>query len=847
MPGDEVTQVVGPSDDAISVFADGFAAPVKQIDNNVSQMLSVVRQGFSSSGGGKDGVNDSSGLVSVVMAKDSMSNLTDAIRNVLEMSLREWKTSLEEDEQKQTGGGTEPSDEETSAPATPRRRRSGGGSGGGTEPDDATKLVTSVVEKMQDQNLATYKMSDAIKEIRESLVGQGVDEQKALVQANESINRVLNEQKSSAEKYEKAQERIEARAAAVARLGEEVVSKMTDEEIAQEERDRQAERDKADADREKVKSAGKSALGTDTQKGSLQKMVKDVGSGNMFGAARDLVEGGSTIGDAASTAASMLPEGSSLASLLGGLGDVATTALPVIGAGAAAIGGAAALYSGTQDVAQQNQSLAAQYGMTGQNSLALGTEMGVQAKMTGFTTGLDESQASQLQKSLMSGQADFGTSEYNQGYDFAVSSWQNRGIDTSKAAQYYTDMVVKGGASMKQLDDAMNSLTNTVNNSDYTMQEAEAQLQSTTQSLTAYTGGNTYSAEIASAELSNMSGDTTTASSLAGISGQYNWSTDVYANQAQAQVMSQNPGMSEVQAETLTSLNLMSQGYGLSGSALLYSQVPLSDDDDRTFLQYVQQGDFDGLRSALDSLQQERTNSHALTWAGLTSYLMKTLGFPQQSATDVDSIVEYAQQLYGGVQGVENGESNQAQKEKDAGQTFGEQGWTTKSILGVSGFGLDNVQDPLSTMKAEWNLDKDVKNGTFSSSSSANGITGWSDKDRMLLSLYRSGTLSRDELDSLTDTNSKELTNSVYEAYNSTDKSQSFSSWVADSSNADELNQIIDKYAGSEDPGTSSTSSTSSSAKVSLTVGFSDDAGKFIWLKNNETGQKYGLDSGKES
>jgi hypothetical protein len=811
---------VGLSSDAIrevsSDMSAGFAAPVRHIDENISQLLEETRGRFKSEGGSVNNDGTTGGLVNVVMAQESLDDLTDAIKNVLSMADREWERLQEQERQQQSTGGSKSHEGGRRATASDT-----------TLTDDDQAFIKQAVLDAQNGELSDYAIGNAIEDIRQKFIEKGRSDTEALVLANKNINSIIKAQNDSLDEAKATREAIKLRAKAAEHYGDEIVSKLTDQEVAEKERERK-----------------QALVGTPTKLvgsnkgGALGDTVGQLGSGDLFGGAKSLTDVGSTLGGAASTVAEMLPEGSSLGGSLASGGELLSSVSEAIAPAIGIAAGAAALYGKTMDVTQGNQHLAEEYGMSTDagTTWTLGAQMGLEAKKTGFTTGLSEQDATQLQKALMNGRADYGSTEYTQGYDFAVSAWQNKGVDTSKAAQYYTDLVVKGGKSMNDLNDAMNVLTDTVHNSNYTMQEAEQQLADTTKNLSGYTGGNTYNAEDMSVELGQYMGNTTLGKSMSGIVGQYNWSTDYYANQTQSQIMSQNPNMSETQASALASMQLMSSGYGLSGSALTYSITPLTENG-KTFLQYVQDNDFDGLKSALDTLQSERTNSYGMTWAGLTNYLQTTLGFDQQYTTTADTIVDYAKQFYQGLQGIESGtpENSQWQNEVNSGQTFGQQGWTANILSDA-----DDTLDPLTEYLANKNLNDSLKNKSYDASSGADLMAGVSNKDQMLSELYKAGSISEKQIDMLTDTSSKDMTSQIAKLYEDSGTSQDFATWIASSDNADAIKSLTSKYTDSSIAAQNS----DKSSKVEIKLGWLDSSGDVLYAINSATRERFARNSG---
>lgn len=153
--------------------------------------------------------------------------------------------------------------------------------------------------------------------------------------------------------------------------------------------------------------------------------------------------------------------GSVLARGAAALGPVAA----VIGTGMAV---GAAYDKGMQEY-QGARDIAIQYGT---DNLLLGASLDAQAKMTGLATGLDKREIEGIQKGLLNNYVGEGTADYEMGYNFAVSARQNYGLSAEQATRMFTRAVIRGGKTVADLNDTLEALKGTVENSNMTMEQA---------------------------------------------------------------------------------------------------------------------------------------------------------------------------------------------------------------------------------------------------------------------------------------------------------------------------------------------------------------------------------------
>ena len=290
------------------------------------------------------------------------------------------------------------------------------------------------------------------------------------------------------------------------------------------------------------------------------RMWRDIDRGN-YG---DLAN---VLGSLTQGAGDLLGGGGSISQKIlgGGVGaalSFASKALPFVGGLATTLGA----YGNFKNYWDESNRMAAQYGMQGMPEFALARAgMGLQSMWTGYTTGLSAEQAQRIQTGIMAGGADFGTQEYQQGYDFVVDAYRNTGMSAENAMKMYVDQVLRGSRSIEDLNESLESMQEAVDNTGLTFDEMQQKSEKLVQSVSSATGGNEQLAEDVATNIRNQLG-------MEGVSEQqidmystraskYNFVDDMYAASRLSDVMQANPELTESEALIVATQSLTLEGY----------------------------------------------------------------------------------------------------------------------------------------------------------------------------------------------------------------------------------------------------------------------------------------------
>ena len=157
----------------------------------------------------------------------------------------------------------------------------------------------------------------------------------------------------------------------------------------------------------------------------------------------------------------------------------------VLGRFAGALGvasAAVALVEAGIDAYQQAKDVAVS--QTGSaEDITLGAREWFDVRMRTVFNGLSEEEASNIQKGLIAGRAPFGSQQYSEGFAFSQNARLNYGLEASKATDLYVKAVVRGQASVNELNEALEALAKTAGESDATMSELVETFTSTVNTL----------------------------------------------------------------------------------------------------------------------------------------------------------------------------------------------------------------------------------------------------------------------------------------------------------------------------------------------------------------------------
>lgn len=238
-------------------------------------------------------------------------------------------------------------------------------------------------------------------------------------------------------------------------------------------------------------------------------------------------------------------------------------ALPFIGGLATTLGA----YGNFMNYWDESNRMAAQYGMQGMPEFALSRAgMGLQQMWDSYTTGLTSEQVQRIQTGLMSGGADFGTAEYQQGYDFVKYAYRNTAMSSEDATRMYVDQVLRGARSVEELTESLETMQEAVNDTTLTFDEMVKMREQIASGYERMTGGDEETAqEVADLVQSQLGleGVSEGVGQMYGTLAQnYDVVNDSYVSGRVAKYIEQ--GYSNAAAMVLATQSLMSEGYKVS-------------------------------------------------------------------------------------------------------------------------------------------------------------------------------------------------------------------------------------------------------------------------------------------
>lgn len=388
--------------------------------------------------------------------------------------------------------------------------------------------------------------------------------------------------------------------------------------------------------------------------GNVQSLINGLYSGDYKGAAKGLsgIFGHTSEGSI---------EGIGIAGALEGMG-LSSAASVAETMGAAAGGPAIAAILGTMatdnvlDTLEKARYAAMQQGLTGMDAVTLGPGAALQDTLYSFGTGIDSRTIQQVRSTLFKNQAEWGSEEYDQGFNFAMTAQGRYGIGAERAAKYYTDMVIKGGESMEELNTQMEVLHATVQNTSIGMEQMEQVIKDNTATIARSIGGDQLAAQGMALDMQRYYMDGTGRESMiaAGMVGNINFATDPLAYDKYQDYISQ--GYDETQAMMLASMDYVAEGrvtgqYG----GINYFIEPLTSDG-LAINDYLAARDFDGLEDALEEFWTARYGN-GMTVFGLKAALKAQFGFTEQDVESPQTIADAFRGAIGGVDEAATGET----------------------------------------------------------------------------------------------------------------------------------------------------------------------------------------------
>lgn len=534
--------------------------------------------------------------------------------------------------------------------------------------------------------------------------------------------------------------------------------------------------------------------------GDIESLMKGIGSGNLGG----------------------------ISKALGGLGKM----LPVLGTVGSVVGIGAAVGSAIGqgiDVYQGARAASIEQGGDG-SDLGLGASMSAQSKLLGYTTGMDEQQIQAVQRGLVSGRAKYGTEEYDQGMQFAMRANMDYNMDPTKATKLYTDTVVKGGASMAELNSVMENLAETVKNTDVSMEEATKNFQEQMDSWTKAVGGNTATGMEYANQMQMIFQNSDDANAAANMVGSIDWVNDMRANTLKIQYM--EGGMSESEAMLQVAMDNQRSGVGFKDRpSIMLAKQPLPGSG-MTFWEMVDSGDKEGLVKALEAVQTDATWQDVGGLAGIRTAL-SGMGYNADKLSDPQSIADEVMRFEEGATHIED---------QTLANTYGSEGWSKikGDIDGVkSNIGASSLSAYTVLASGQDDLDRAVLQGEVT----ADNLDGRA-RDR-IISLAASDGLISDQLgENLNDEATRQIAQSMLQAYQYSGGKDGdyryFSDWMNAEENRGKIDEIMSDYEKYADSGQAS------NIDQSIKIGFVDGAAEVLYAQMEAVDKQRGRDKGSD-
>lgn len=563
-----------------------------------------------------------------------------------------------------------------------------------------------------------------------------------------------------------------------------------------------------------------------TQRETSEKLGESIGqsfSEQLSGGLGDVASAAGTVGDLAGAIGS--GNLTRITSVLRGAIGAAAPVAAGIGA-LAAVGGAMGQVS---DLVQSARSVSIEQ-TGGGGDLLLGASMQAQAMTTGYTTGLSQQQVEQIQKGLVAGRAMYGTEEYDTGFQFALNANQNYNLDVATATQWYTDAVVKGGMSVNDLNEALEGLAEKAEETGMSMTEVTQQFQ---RAATTW-GSAVGSTAIGLGYASEMQGYFTGGSQLNMAStmvGGIDWTNNATANTIRMQYVDQ--GYSDAQAMTMAARDMAEMGVGASGPQLLLSRMELTDGGGKTFWDYVDEGDREGLLAALGNLSDawEMRGGNIAIRQALAAY-----GVDTSEISNDEDLVDYIMGYGEGLENMEGGET--VDRYGDEWSSIKDDASGVKSSLtgsSLTGSGGDWMDFTLAA-GGYLDLDRAIDWGSLGSDNMDER-----GRNRVLSVLSQEGLISDEVGMGLNDQTAGELASGLLGMYEQSGDSRTFTEWLTSKEASGEVGDYLsqyDRYA---------VESASKQSDVNVTIGWADGADQVLRAKvesaNNEAGRNDGTES----
>ena len=422
---------------------------------------------------------------------------------------------------------------------------------------------------------------------------------------------------------------------------------------------------------------------------------------------------------------------------------------------------------------------AMQQGLTGIDALTLGPGMALQDNLASFASGIDTRTIQSVRETLFKNQAEWGSEEYNQGFDFAMQAQQRYGVGADVAAQYYVNQVIKGGESMNELNYQMETLQMTVENTSIGMEQMQQVIKNNTSTIAGAIGGDQLAAQNMALDMQQYYTEGTGRESqiMAGMIGNVNFATDPLAYQKMQEYIGQ--GYDETQAMMLVGMDYVSEGRvrGTYGG-INYFTTPL-DEGRGSLKEYLDNRDWSGLEAALTDFWDGNALNPAMTYFGLRAALKAQFGFTDQDVESPETITNAFRGVVEGVDMAEQGESgniNEAvRRDREGGRVL-----TDFSHIGTS-YDTTNSLNRLMTGRDEIEFDE---YGHIGSTGTA-----------LARLMYDAGVDFGE--DGVTETELESMADQLRQVYIESGSEDDFSTWLTTDEGKERAQHIADQLANS--------------------------------------------------
>lgn len=477
-----------------------------------------------------------------------------------------------------------------------------------------------------------------------------------------------------------------------------------------------------------------------------------------------------------------------------------------------------AVGEGKQLIYSADQTSLNQTGEKGNYGITLGMDLDKQA--LAYSTGMSQSSVQAIQSSLIRYGADYNSDEYREGMNFAINAQTEYGVDSKTATDLYTKTVLRGNMALSDLNDAMESLNETVQNTGISMQEAVEDLQDSIRSFSSFAGSDTLASEYG-VDLEQYSGDSDLASyggvsAISAIAADY--SSDAQTNEKASEYESQ--GYSTATASSMAAISTaLNEGRATNSKNQDILTMPLGDGEDkRTLIDYWADEDWDALAEAVDN--PNKYFAYQGGGSAKNTVIKKiTSVFHAEHLDDGNSVASFFKGLKSTMGSIADQSGNDMGEE--AAEALTEVGYTVSNITGDA---IDNSSLIKSALGSYKGADGASADDVYSDSSLYEDIMK-STGSQM------SGYLSNDVLSTMSTKQSQAYAQKVYEEFLNEDdetKSKGLQAYIESDHGRDEITEIANSYSQSNREGEASEAS---KQQVLVEIGFKDGADDILYSK----------------